>query len=206
MLPILRKSKTNNLLASCGWSGHANCSPEYETLSGGGKILGVGSVYIYANTLNVNGTIQSGITDWNLDISAEFDDLFDLFSPVDEITTVYAPAGVDGYGSSYGNWINSATGQPYVSGNAFLRYDRANDIFIVDPMVTKGGTVELVGNIISTGSGSILAADGYGRVDVTSEADIPVHFSTISTGYGDGVEGLIRIVDTARPASRLARS
>jgi hypothetical protein len=189
----------NNLLASCGWSGHANCSPEYETLSGGGKILGVGSVYIYANTLNVNGTIQSGITDWNLDISAEFDDLFDLFSPVDEITTVYAPAGVDGYGSSYGNWINSATGQPYVSGNAFLRYDRANDIFIVDPMVTKGGTVELVGNIISTGSGSILAADGYGRVDVTSEADIPVHFSTISTGYGDGVEGLIRIVDTARP-------
>ncbi|MCB1490937.1 MAG: leukotoxin LktA family filamentous adhesin [Rhodobiaceae bacterium] len=185
-------------LSSCGFGGSA-CPVAYTPKSGGGKILGVGSVYIYANTLNVSGEIQSGITDWDLTISAGFDDLFDLFSPVDEITTVYAPVGVDGYGSSYGTWTDPATGQPYVTGNAFLRYDRVNDRFIVDPMITKGGTVELVGTIISTGGGSISAADGYGRVNVVSEADIPVIFNRISTGYDEGVEGLIRIVDTARP-------
>ncbi|GGD20851.1 leukotoxin LktA family filamentous adhesin [Sinisalibacter lacisalsi] len=182
----------------CGYTS-TPCSPAYSVQTGGGRILGVGGVYIYANALNVNGTIQSGITDWDLNISEGFGELFDTMSLVDEVATVYAPAGLAGYGSSWGNEIDPATGQPYVTGNGILRYDRVNRRFIVDPMITKGGTVELVGDIISTGGGEILAAHGHGRVNVVSDADVPIHFTTLSTGYGEGVNGLIRIVDTALP-------
>lgn len=156
-----------------------------------------GGVYIYARTINVDGLIQSGVTDWDLTVTAGFDALLSAqtFSSND-VQVVYSP---DGGGSTLGERYNLVAGGAYVTGNMTLRYDPVGKTLLVDPIVTKGGHVELVGSIVSTGNGRIVAADGYGRVDVDSQSALPLIFDAVSTGVAGGVSGSIRIVDLDRP-------
>lgn len=156
-----------------------------------------GGVYIYARTINVDGLIQSGITDWDLTVTAGFDALLSAQTfASDDVQVVYSP---DGGGSTLGERFNLVAGGAYVTGNMTLRYDPVGKTLLVDPIVTKGGHVELVGSIVSTGNGRIVAADGYGRVDVDSQSALPLIFDAVSTGVAGGVSGSIRIVDLDRP-------
>jgi len=169
--------------------------PVFEPIAGG-EIIAAGSVFIYANYLNVNGLIQSGITDWDLTIAQNLDGIIDgaTFTS-DEPVVVYSPGTNSDVNPPLGETVINTDGDTAIMGNVGVRYDPDAHELLVDPILSKGGYVELVGKIISTGGGRIEAADGYGRIDVDSESDIPLVFTAISTGYGDGASGVIRIVD-----------
>ncbi|WP_158629247.1 leukotoxin LktA family filamentous adhesin [Roseitalea porphyridii] len=169
--------------------------PVFEPIAGG-EIIATGSVFIYANYLNVNGLIQSGITDWDLTIAQNLDTIIDgaTFTS-DEPVVVYSPGTNSDVNPPLGETVINTDGDTAIMGNVGVRYDPEAHELLVDPILSKGGYVELVGKIISTGGGRIEAADGYGRIDVDSDSDIPLVFTAISTGYGDGASGVIRIVD-----------
>ena len=169
--------------------------PEFELRESQGAVKAVGGVYIYANVINVNGLIQSGITDWTLDIDASIDARLAGQDFGGNRVRIYGPT-LDADESQIGREISSVTGEQFIEGNVTVWYNPLTGGFEIDPMRTVGGYVELVGGIISTGNGQIRAAHGYGRVNVESGSDRPVTFSVIDTGGEDGVEGFIRIIDT----------
>lgn len=169
--------------------------PTFELLESQGAVKAVGGVYIYANVINVNGLIQSGITDWTLNIDASIDARLAGRNFGGNRVRVYGPT-LDADESQIGREISPVTGEQYIDGNVTVWYDPLTGGFEIDPMRTVGGYVELVGGIISTGNGEIRAAHGYGRVNVESGSGKPVTFSVIDTGGAEGVDGFIRIIDT----------
>lgn len=169
--------------------------PVFQPISGG-EIVAAGSVFVYANYLNVNGLIQSGITDWDLTIAQNIDTLIDEATfTSDEPVVIYSAGTNSSINPPLGETVINTAGDTAIMGDVGVRYDPEAHELLVDPILSKGGYVELVGKIISTGGGRIEAADGYGRVNVESESNIPIVFTAISTGYGDGANGVVRIVD-----------
>jgi len=77
-----------------------------------------------------------------------------------------------------------------------VRYDAANDRLELDNVRIGGGHMELFGNIFSTGNGELRVLDGYGRIDIGNETAYDIALGRVDTGQG--VEGKIRITDTAK--------
>ena len=176
-----------------------------------GKIRALGGVHIFADVLNIDGTIQSGETDWKLDIAESFADrlrlltdgeiggrerilVYDAFNTGDQLGKQLSDELVvlPGLGSAY---------RPYVTGNASVWFNVADGTLEVDPMLTKGGFIELVGRIASTGGqagpdgrAQLIAADGYGHITVDNHSDMPIVFNGLSTGV-EPISGEIRITD-----------
>ena len=163
-----------------------------EVLSGGGEIVAQGGVYVYANgEVNITGLIQSGVTDFKVMIEDHITDVIDDWDSAQTVAVLYSP---DGSGASPAE-------EPYydaASGNVVLRYDQEAGVILVDPIVAKGGEIEIVGHIISTGGGELVAANGYAHIEITNDSEVPIVLSDLSTGYDAGANGFIRIVDLAR--------
>ncbi|WP_165978844.1 leukotoxin LktA family filamentous adhesin, partial [Antarcticimicrobium luteum] len=169
---------------------------DYEdVLSGGGEIVAQGGVYVYANgEVNITGLIQSGVTDFEVMIEDSITDVIDDWDSLQTVAVLYSPAG-------NGTSPAEEPFQDAASGNVTLRYDQDSGVILIDPIIAKGGEIEIVGHIISTGGGELVAANGYAHVEITNESDLPIVLSDISTGYDEGANGFIRIVDLARENS-----
>lgn len=158
-----------------------------------GQIIAEGGVYVYANGhVNINGLIQSGRTDYTVGIEDSIADVLDDLPASEAIALLYSPAG---------NGTSPAEDPlfPKASGNVALRYDQEVDAIVVDPILARGGEIEIVGQIVSTGGGVLSAAHGFAQVEIVNDSDIPVILSDISTGYDEGAVGRIRLIDLARP-------
>ena len=55
------------------------------------------------------------------------------------------------------------------------------------------GRIDLFGDILSTGNGNIRVFDGYGNINVTNNTPLPLVINCLDAGQG--IEGIIRIVD-----------
>lgn len=179
--------------------------PDFELLTGGGKITAVGSVFIYADYLNITGRIQSGVTNWTLDIDAGLEERISRVSDWGDVPVLIhnglggnSGLGSIGTGEQHTD-IDTLLGD-LIHGNASVRWDQVSRELLIDPLTTQGGYIELVGKVISTGGGELVAASGYGHVSVESDSELPMVFSRIDTGPTDGVTGEIKIVDLNRPA------
>ncbi|WP_417809543.1 leukotoxin LktA family filamentous adhesin [Thioclava sp.] len=157
------------------------------------------NVYITADQLNINGLIQAGVGSYDVTIDDGL--LTDLsnFSTT-QPTVLFNPSEP----------VNSnIVRKPYVTANdVWIKYDPTatnaegvqTGAITISPMVVKGGTVEITGQILSTGAGRIESLDGFGNINVTNDTSIPVVFDRVDTGEaganGQGLEGLVRISDT----------
>ncbi|HHV64893.1 MAG TPA: hypothetical protein GXX46_07465, partial [Peptococcaceae bacterium] len=77
-----------------------------------------------------------------------------------------------------------------------LYYDPVQNAIILDPLAVRGGYVELFGQIISTGTGKIIALDGFGRISVNNETGYNLIIKGLDTGFGS--PGTVVITDTAK--------
>ena len=135
------------------------------------------SVMIAGEYLNINGNVQSGYEELELEISPD--------------------------GNSYGIWKLDADGNRYLfndNQNGPLVFHAAVDdvpaYFELKPQRIAGGYIDLYGHIISTAGesrGSLNVMDGYGRVKLTNNSNYKVMVDGISAGTG--VVGKIRITD-----------
>lgn len=158
------------------------------------RITALKEVFIAGEFIDVNGLIESGGGVFDLNISnqvtqARLDAYFRGTSAANQGQEVIF------------NTNPAATNIAGVSGNVILAYDHDTGQLVANSTVTRGGRITLVGDIISTGNGRLRAFDGFGQIQVNNASNFDLVLNAISTGSGlNGVEGVINIVDTGKPA------
>ena len=115
-----------------------------------------GRIYISAPIINLNGVIQSGRDQFTLNIGGP------------------TAAGTALLNEALGFTADTGTKeltQANLANPAFrVQYDTDNERFLVDPIATRGGYVELHGTVLSTGNGSIRVLGGYPTVTVDNQS------------------------------------
>lgn len=174
-------------------TGIGQSSAEDKTHSASVGIHAGGDIFIAADMINVNGTIQSGYASYDLTldatsekrISAIRDSWIAQGSP--DSINVYSDQylltdGLDFVGSD-GNWHK----------NCKAWYNPVTDQIVLDDISPKGGRIYLTGKIASTGGGKLSAVDGSIDIDINSGTH-SILTGDINTG---NLHGSIRITDTA---------
>ncbi|MEL6109775.1 MAG: hypothetical protein AAFU85_27505, partial [Planctomycetota bacterium] len=139
-----------------------------------------GNIYVTARVINVNGAIASGEAFRGLTIHREID-------------TLVATLRSQGH-SDYVELPRSDGAITYYDGDIDLFYDPIRDRLEMDRVQFKGGYVNLKGQVVSTGNGSISVLDGFGDVRVVDLSQTELYIPEIDTG--SGVRGQIDIIDT----------
>ncbi|MDN5787802.1 hypothetical protein, partial [Pseudorhodobacter sp.] len=174
--------------------------PNYVVPASEGSVQALGNIFIYADTLNINGLIRSGLTDWALDIDDSIDSVLDglgagrheIYRPLRGQAVGSDPdsTNVEIIGLPVAQQANPPSvlpGQGHISGNVSVTYNGDTDELEIGAITTKGGYIELSGKIVSTGNGRIVATSGYGRAMVNSDSRRDLRFSRIDLGPQDGV-------------------
>ncbi|MDP1688111.1 leukotoxin LktA family filamentous adhesin [Hydrogenophaga sp.] len=183
-----KSDQSEDLLTGCG------AGPCGSTIAGN-------NVYISGERLNINGLIQAGLPERGIAITDSL-----LAAPnVGDATK----SNTQAIAAARAAWLaNSGTAARYIdltnptadgiadSGTVKLRYDAQNDRLELADVRMGGGHMELFGDIFSTGNGELRVMDGYGRINITNTTAYDLAVGRMDTG--PGVEGMIRITDTAR--------
>ena len=173
-----------------------------------GSTIAGNNVYISGERLNINGLIQAGLPERGIAITDSL-----LAAPnVGDSTK----SNTQAIAAARAAWLaNSGTATRYIdltnptadgiadSGTVKLRYDAQNDRLELADVRMGGGHMELFGDIFSTGNGELRVMDGYGRINITNTTAYDLAVGRLDTG--PGVEGMIRITDTARGLDGLYR-
>jgi filamentous hemagglutinin family protein len=159
----------------------------YKTLDNAASESGVyalGPIRIAGEYVNVHSVIQSGTDGWTLDLPKNLEkeiadnDFHDLI-------------------------LTERSGKEKTLGSIYN--GRKNSIEINNSGgVVRGGFIEIVGKLISTGGGKLRAIDGYGDIIINNKTKYQVDIGRLNTGegktFGRGIEGVIRLVDAGKEA------
>ncbi|WP_437340030.1 beta strand repeat-containing protein, partial [Thalassospira marina] len=146
--------------------------------------IAANNVFINADTININGVIQSGIADKQIVINQ---------SDVDAAYSAGANSGAR-YVEVKNVGITMGSGRVGVGGIR-AELDRVTgEIRILDAKV-EGGTVLLSGRLVSTGNGKINVIDGYGQINIVNNSTSTVRLDDVDTG---GIEGQITLIDKSK--------
>jgi len=141
------------------------------------------NIYISAEIIDINGTVQSGIANRYIVIPEDFD-------PADP-TWLKRYVGID-------NVIDPSR---VLSDDWTLAiWDAENQRIQLDPVRITGGNIELYGKITSTtGYGELKVIDGYGDISVTNSSPFDIELSRLDAG--GRMSGSIRLIDVEKERS-----
>ena len=174
-----------------------------------------GKIFVVANTVNLNGLVQSGIGQKNVQIGnfaadpfAAFNDTlatYDTNSDGMLDTTEYADNnnnGVFDIGDLTGKLkIDNSSNDGVFSGTGINReltglfdayYNADEGVVEVSTMEASGGEIFIAGKLISTGNGQLNVLDGFADYTINNQSGYDLQLATISTGE---VEGKITLID-----------
>ncbi len=191
--------RTDGSASSLGDYDSDSADPGCASVACGTTIAG-NNVYISAEKLNINGVIQAGLPDRAMTIDAALLNAVNPDAAVHGQNTKNSAA----ISSLRAKWLSGDHSQQFLSlnepaaGSSAIRvsYDAANDRLQLDNVRMGGGHMELFGNIFSTGNGELRVMDGYGRINVSNSTAYDLAVGRVDTGAG--VEGVIKITDTAK--------
>lgn len=163
------------------------------TREGSGGIIAGGDVIISGQMININGTVQSGYSSYELTLSET-----ELESQIDAIVQNWKNNGsrkyinfkIAAYLLSEGGY--EANGDGTYSYRVAAWYNPLNERIVLDDVNAEGGHIYISGAIASTGGGHIVAAQGHADISVNA-GNHDVLSGVLNTG---DVDGLIRITDT----------
>ncbi|MGE0335313.1 MAG: hypothetical protein AB7Q76_08500 [Gammaproteobacteria bacterium] len=158
------------------------------TKNGTGSIIAGNNVFISARTLNINGTIQSGIADWSLALGA------DAKALIDDYESELAALGEDARVGAEKLQLSAFVGDPRGTIAAF--YNPETRQVELEGVRVQGGYMQLFGDIINTGGGQLKVLDGYGRIDIANDTGLELVVNSLDTGTS--VEGQLQITDTSQ--------
>lgn len=197
---------------------NANC-----VVNGAGGVYADGAIFLGARYLNINGTVQSGRSDFNVTVT---DDTTGVYlngvsytmsawrSAYRKRPASYASAEIQLSGPLPNDSeaqvnkdfaegkINLSTRDSRITAIANRRnqptifYNAISDSLKVMPANVQGGVVELIGSIINTGGGVVRALDGYAQITINNQSSRPLDIMGLDTGGDDGV---VRITDLSKP-------
>ncbi|MCA3536621.1 MAG: leukotoxin LktA family filamentous adhesin, partial [Rhodobacter sp.] len=155
------------------------------------------NVYISADTLNVNGLIQAGTGNFEVTLLASLET---------ELEALRQAGGTgrrllfDTAFPARSDFTNAGGISANTNVKVYYNFE-TNQVEIAD-MFVRGGEVVITGNLISTGAGRIEALDGFGRIKIVSGITTDLVLKRIDLGAesdgSSGLEGLVRITDTAK--------
>ena len=159
-----------------------------------GAIVAGGDIFIAGETINLNGTVQSGFAEYGLTIGEG-----ELNQRIESIKEAWQNAGspeaFDVKTSAYqiveGGYEKNDQGQYVWKVGAW--YDPLNDRVVIDDITPQGGHIYLTGKIANTGGGKLIVADGHATVSVDA-GNHDLLTGNIDTG---NLAGSITITDTA---------
>ena len=174
-----------------------------------------GKIFVVANTVNLNGLVQSGIGQKNVQIAnfaadpfAAFNDTLGTYDTNNDgmlDTTEYADNNNNGVfdigdltgklkiDNSSNDGVFSGTGVNRELTGLFDAYFNADEQVVeVSSMEASGGEIFIAGKLISTGNGQLNVLDGYADYTINNQSGYDLQLSTISTGE---VEGKITLID-----------
>ena len=155
------------------------------------SLVAANNISIFAEVLNINGRIQSGLP--NQTVTVNYSDADN--SNVDAARSTYQTALANGQDvSSLKYYQITGEGSNLSEVDTFLNFE--TDEIEVGHTTVRGGLVQLTGKIVSTGNGRILVMDGYGRVSVDNQTGHNLLLRGVNTG--ENIEGKIIITDTGR--------
>src|SRR5699024_2406548 len=136
------------------------------------------NVYISGRYLNINGTIQSGIPDWNLDIG-------NLDNKINAANSTYAQRLSRGNTDPYVELLNWSQGNdPKQSRKVTAWWNAEEQRIELDGIQVEGGYMELFGEIISTGGGELKVLDGYGQITIDNTSGRDLVLRKLDVGQG----------------------
>ena len=176
-------------------TGNKNASSIYKnSVNGQGGIYANGSVFISGQYLNINGTIQSGVADWNLSLNGDTKYSGTGTLTLDQFISAkqkeWAGSGRDP-NTKYQISAGSAE-----TGTIASYYNPGTGQIELDNVTVQGGRVELYGQIMNTGGGNINALDGYGNIKITNNTNYNLLVNTLDTG--NNIHGVVKITDTGK--------
>ena len=124
-----------------------------------------GAVIISGDLLNINGVVQSGFSEYEINLSEN-----ELQNRIDAIKNAWQAAGSPVGGDVKQPMYQIQAGTPIKTADGSYKlqvacwYDPVNDRIVLDDIVPEGGAVYISGKIASTGGGKIFAADGSANV------------------------------------------
>lgn len=156
----------------------------------GSGILANGNIFISARYVNINAKIQSGVSDWTLEIPET--PTFCYKGPDGKPISITAEEAKT-LGKDHTIYVANATGNMAEN----LTYDAETGHLVLGQTEVHGGKVSIVGTVINTTADTskarIEALDGYGSMTIDNKSKLDLELKGLSTG--EGVEGVIEITD-----------
>ena len=175
----------------------------------GSGILANGNIFISARYVNINAKIQSGVSDWTLEIPEtptfyyKGTDGKPIFITEEQAKTlgkghtIYVATEEEAKTIGKDHTISVATGN--MAENLTYDYDAetGRGRLVLGQTEVHGGKVSIVGTVINTTADTskarIEALDGYGSMTIDNKSKLDLELKGLSTG--EGVEGVIEITD-----------
>ena len=145
-----------------------------------------GDININARVVNVNGTIRSGVQNYELEIGSQFSGWANTYQAAGTNVTLdnNSTTGIDFDPNDNGTQKFSA------------RYDAHLDAIVISELTPQAGRVYITGTVISTGNGTIEVASGYASLDIDNNSDLDIILDGVDLSTNR--EGLIQITDISR--------
>ncbi|MDR2171233.1 MAG: leukotoxin LktA family filamentous adhesin [Planctomycetaceae bacterium] len=167
-----------------------NLTPD-NAISSNGKMSAGRSIFISAEIINVNGLIESGWLNYNIDLNT---------NAVTDAIKNHNNQNILNLTDTVFTGTNS-TNANYNAHKVEIKYDPVTNSIVLDNIKAEGGSITLYGNIISTGGGKLSVADGYGNVKINVNDNYQTTIGRIDTG--NGAEGVITITDTSKKTNNI---
>ncbi|MCQ2373598.1 MAG: hypothetical protein MJ050_05915, partial [Phascolarctobacterium sp.] len=142
--------------------------------SGDLGIITGGNIFLGAESINVNGLVQSGFGEFFVDINRVGDIDQDKIYSLD---LHWDGTPLKDSDIRNANYMISEPGKYYDRGSKLFKYrvgayyNPSTKKIVVDDIESYSGTISLAGGIISTGNGRIVAMDGAYDINITNNTD-----------------------------------
>jgi hypothetical protein len=173
---------------------------------GSGALIAGNHLYISAEYVNINGTIQSGIPNWNLELDMN-GGLYRWLEGKWLGFSVYKSGPLGDYiDHLQRKWEEE--GRPALDEHALQHYrltehdNKKGGIasyynpetkeIVVEDVKVEGGKAVIEGKIINTGGGQIKVMDGFGRINIVNNTPYALKLNRLDTG---NIEGTLTITD-----------
>ena len=162
--------------------------------SGTGTSIAGNNVFIAGRFLNINGTVQSGIADW----SVEIQDTTALQTEIDQFEADHTKDPSERFFEFVGPAVTTIG-----PGDDLIRafWDTQEDLIELRATRVEGGFMRLVGHVMNTSGGKLNVMDGFGRINIDNQTAHDLVLRDLSTARAAdsiGIEGKIHITDSAK--------
>ncbi|MDP3579185.1 hypothetical protein, partial [Methyloversatilis sp.] len=147
-------------------------------LTSEGSTIAGNNVFISGEKLNINGLIQSGLTDYNLTINST------VLNQAKAANGGWVALALPSAGSTLADVFRPK-----------VRWDSASNTLELGSIQVEGGYMQFYGDIFSTGNGQLKVRDGYGRIEVSNTSGASLALNRLDTG--SAAAGTIKIIDTS---------